>query len=421
MHNRQSGAAHVPIMFFLILLVMFLGALTFGYMTQTKNNELTKAAQEARAELRQLQLKDLLIEHYVADIGDVFKKPGEYSGRPRVDYQGQVFEYAGAMNPKQLKELLDTAANNAGVSQASSLENLFGAMIAKINSQAQRIKDVELARDTAITDKNQSDAKFSTVKSDADSRSRTNEQELEQARTDFDSAKTDKDRHIATLQASLNAKADELTSYKEEALAEQKRLEGRIALLKTQLSAMTEQIAMIQPPSVADGQVIVAENGIERAFINLGKKDMLPPGTVFRIKGRTDDGVKGYCQVTKVEDERAEVRLYDFVDPISDWARPGDRLFNDLYTPRMTRTIFLMGRFSAPYGHEQLANMLRRLGNKVVTRMGPGVDLVILGNDPVNEAGDGFAKVEESDEFKMANELRVEFAYLNKVADLIKL
>ena len=52
-----------------------------------------------------------------------------------------------------------------------------------------------------------------------------------------------------------------------------------------------------------------------------------------------------------------------------------------------------MGRFGAPYGKEQLTNLLRRLGNRVVTKMGPGVDTVILGNDPVNEAGDGFASI----------------------------
>jgi hypothetical protein len=53
--------------------------------------------------------------------------------------------------------------------------------------------------------------------------------------------------------------------------------------------------------------------------------------------------------------------------------------------------------------------------------MGPGVDTVILGNNPVNEAGDGFASVQDSEEFKLANELRVEFTYLSKIADLVKL
>ena len=131
--------------------------------------------------------------------------------------------------------------------------------------------------------------------------------------------------------------------------------------------------------------------------------------------------MSGAQRLTRVEDERAEVRLYDFVDPVGDYAREGDLIYNDLYTPRVTRTIYLMGRFGAPYGKEQLANLLRRLGNKVVNKIDPGVDTVILGNDPVNEEGDGFASVQDSDEFKLANELRVEFTYLTKIIDLVKL
>ena len=39
----------------------------------------------------------------------------------------------------------------------------------------------------------------------------------------------------------------------------------------------------------------------------------------------------------------------------------------------------------------------------------------------MDEAGDGFDVIQESEEFKLANELRVEFTYLQKIADLVKL
>ena len=113
--------------------------------------------------------------------------------------------------------------------------------------------------------------------------------------------------------------------------------------------------------------------------------------------------------------------MFDFADPVGNYASEGDLLYNDLYTPRITRTMYLMGRFTAPYGKEQLTNLLTRLGNRVVNKMGPGVDTVILGNNPVNEAGDGFDVIQESEEFKLANELRVEFTYLAKIGDLVKL
>ena len=55
MHNRQSGAAHVPIMFFLLLLLMFFGALGFGWVQQTNNAELKKEVAQAKADLKTIQ------------------------------------------------------------------------------------------------------------------------------------------------------------------------------------------------------------------------------------------------------------------------------------------------------------------------------------------------------------------------------
>lgn len=421
MSSRQSGAAHVPIMFFLLLLLMFFGALGFGWIQQTNNAELQKKADEARAELKTIQGKETLIQDYIADIGKVISKPGPYIGRPGGIYQGATIEYPGLMDPKQVKQVMDDAATNAGVSQASSLENLLGAMITRINTMSQRVKDIELARDKALADKSTGDQRFTTLEGEARTQASENETNLEQTRSDFQSATDDRDRRIETLRENLRNSAAEMTALKEEFQAKEKDLLGRIARLQTQNSALVEREALRQPPNVADGKVLVAKNGIPKAFINLGRKDLLQPGTVFRVKSPNNNAVKGYCQVTRIEDERAEVRLYDFVDPVGNYASEGDLLFNDLYTPRVTRTMFLMGRFSAPYGKEQLTNLLRRLGNRVVTKMGPGVDTVILGNNPVNEAGDGFSDIKQSEDFKLANELRVEFTYLAKIADLVKL
>jgi hypothetical protein len=160
---------------------------------------------------------------------------------------------------------------------------------------------------------------------------------------------------------------------------------------------------------------------VKTAFIDLGRKDMLQPGTVFRVKNPRNEAVKAHATVTRVEEDRSEVALSGVVDPIGDNVTAGDLLFNELFSPHQTRTIFLIGRFQAPYNKPDLANLLRRLGNRVVDKMGPGVDTVILGNDPVNEAADGFTAVAELPEYKQAVDLRVEFVYLRQIKDLIKL
>ncbi|HEB53525.1 MAG TPA: hypothetical protein ENI87_09755 [bacterium] len=408
-------------MFFLILLVMFLGALGFAWMQQTKNGELIKARQQARADLQVLKEKELLIQHYIEDLFNVLKKPGSYTGRPQSKalYGDATLEYPGVMNPTEIKAVLDAAANDAKVATAPSLEALLGSMVTRINTQEQRIKELEAERDKAMAAKATGDQRYTQLEGEARSTAAETASNLEQARSDYEAAKSDRDRRIIALQDNVNNLRDQMTQAKEAADAREKELLGKIGLLQTQLSAVTERNALNQPPQVADGKIIAAENNTPVGFINLGRKDLLQRGTVFRVKSANSDAVKGYCQVTRVEEERSQVRFYDFVDPVGDFARPGDLLYNDLYTPRVTRTMYLMGRFITP--KEDIANMLRRLGNRVVNKMGPGVDTVVLGNDPVNEAGDGFASVQDSEEFKLANELRVEFTYLSKISDLLKL
>ena len=48
-----------------------------------------------------------------------------------------------------------------------------------------------------------------------------------------------------------------------------------------------------------------------------------------------------------------------------------------------------------------------------------GVDTVIVGNNPLTEEGDGFASIEDSEEYKKAVHLRVEFAPRLKIRDLV--
>lgn len=423
MHNRQSGAAHVPIMFFLILLVMFLGALGFGYVTLTRNGELQEQVQKERAAANELRNKSFLIEHYIEDIGRVIGKPGKYEGRPGSVpiYNGATLDYPMVMNPDEIKRVMDEACANAGVSTASGIENVLGAIVTHTSQLGQRVADIEAERDRALTEKREVETKFQAATAAHTQAANTWRQNLEQARSEFDGAKVSKDSTINTLQEGLRNKVDEMTTAKEAATTTEKNLQKEINKRSMALSAITARHAMRTPPDVADGKVIAAQAGVPSAFVNLGRKDLLKEGTVFRIKNPHSEAVKGYATVTRIEDERAQVELSGLVDPIGDSIRAGDLLFNDLFSPRITRTIYLMGRFSAPYNKPELALLLRRLGNKVVDKMAPGVDTVILGNDPLNEAGDGFASVQESDEFKLATDLRVEFAYLNTIADLIKL
>lgn len=426
MQNRQRGAAHVPIMFFLILLVMFLGAVGYAYVvtdehstTRQRNEELTQANLEVNGKL-------LLATHYIEDIGRVFKMPGKYEPRQErlPDYQGQTLDdITGVMSPKEVENRLNTFGQNIQIAATSGLEDLLSATQSKIAQKDKRIADAEMARDAAMSEKSAVDAKFAQATTDHTNAVRQLTQANEQNRTDFQTQRDGMQNTISGLQTNVNELDDKLHEEQESRAVERKELQGEIGKLTMHNTALVNKDRLRQPMDMPDGRVIVARPSVPNAYISLGRKDMLQPGTIFRIRNRTGGGVKAHATVMRVEEDKAEVLVSDVVDPLGDPVREGDQIFNELYSPGdyNKRTIYLMGRFGYPFNKPQLAARLRDLGNTVVARMVPGVDTVILGDDLPTEDGDGFQKIEETEEYARALELGVEFAPLRKIRDLIKL
>ena len=73
-----------------------------------------------------------------------------------------------------------------------------------------------------------------------------------------------------------------------------------------------------------------------------------------------------------------------------------------------TRTVYLLGRFTAPLSKPELARSLALQGHVVVPRMAPGVDLVVVGSDPVSADGTRIVPVRDLPEYSLATQLGVE-------------
>src|ERR1043166_2057278 len=84
MHPRQSGAAHAPIMPFIVVMVMFLGAVGWAYSVTNTNAELTKKVAGFEVDNKNLTGKVHLFEHYAEALGRVIDLPGKYEGRAEV-------------------------------------------------------------------------------------------------------------------------------------------------------------------------------------------------------------------------------------------------------------------------------------------------------------------------------------------------
>lgn len=425
MHTRQSGAAHVPILFFLILLVLFLGALGFGYVTLDKNNNLEAQHAKDVVSMKTLTGQNLLFRHYIEDLGNVIKQFGAYAGRANIsaeDYANQTTDgVTGVMDPTQVKQKMEAFARQVEVSSAGSLEGLFGAVNGRVEALKKRVEDITGERDRVAQEKTAVDASFEQARNSHSAAQQNLRDQLGQTQQQHAAQRADLESHLNTTRQNLRDKNDELSGEREQRATEKKQLLTEQGKLRGHNTALVEKLAMKHPPDAPDGKVIAARNNVLSAWISLGRKDMLQTGTIFRLKNPNSDKVKAYAEVTRVEQERAEVRIYDVVAPVADQVREGDLLYNELYSPNTKRNVYMLGRFSYPYHKPELEKLLKSLGNKVHAKMEPGVDLVLLGNDSITEEGDGFVPITDTPEYKEALNLGVEFAPLHKVRDLIKL
>jgi hypothetical protein len=394
----------------------------------------TDANTSLRADVGRLRednrLKDgkiLLMSHYIEDVGKVHESPGQYKYRLNVApelYAEQTLEgVAGVMDPIALRKKIDDFGAGIDIAATKGVDDLFGSVTTKVNGLKQRVSDIESERDKTLGEKNALDANFQAATAAHSQKAGEFSRNLEQSRADYEASKGTKDNQIAQLQQSVRDRVAELETTKEQHTTEKKAMQNEIGKLQMHNTALVNKDKLRVPADVADGKVVSARSGLPSAYINLGRKDMLQPGTIFRVRNPNSEAVKAYATVMRVEQDRAEVELSGVVEPIGDAVREGDQLYNDLYSPGRSskRTIYLMGRFGYPYNKPQLQALLENLGNTVVGKMGPGIDTVVLGDDPVNESGDGFSKVEESEEYKLAVGLGVEFAPLRKIRDLLKL
>ena len=98
MHNRQRGAAHVPIIFFILVLVLFLGAVGWAYSVANQNAELTQKVAQRDADAAVSAGKIQLLKDYVEDLGGVIALPGKYEGRG-TNYAGATLDgFTGVVN-----------------------------------------------------------------------------------------------------------------------------------------------------------------------------------------------------------------------------------------------------------------------------------------------------------------------------------
>ena len=85
---------------------------------------------------------------------------------------------------------------------------------------------------------------------------------------------------------------------------------------------------------------------------------------------------------------------------------------------RDPQSIYLVGRFAAPFSKDAIAHRLVDMGFDVRTAPSEGIALALVGGDPVNLDGDGFIEVEASDGYRAAVDRGATILHLRDMARL---
>ena len=423
MHLRERGAAHINIFWFVIALVLFLGALAFGYLMSTERNEFEKRVGDKQSEIDRLKGDVQIRNQLIAEIKKILPETGEFKGS-NWEAQGTVTPepLQNVPSPEKIRKSMTDFAAVAGVTaaQAAQLDTLLIGTRSELEKARANAENADKERATALAESSQLRQAQEAASTAAKTAAQEATQKSEAVRAFFEEEFKKRDTDLTSLRSAVERRQEELNRANTEHTAALLKSTKEKDTLLAQNNAMMARQRMTNAPDQADGRVISSSQVAGRAYIDLGRKDMLPVGTVFKITAPGKTETKAMGRVTKIEQNRAEIEVTDLKDRY-DPVVQNDQIYNALYTPGVKRNIVLLGRFSYPLRKDDVKRLLEQLGNRVVDKVAPGVDMAIIGSDTITAGSDGFTDIAETDEYKALLSLGgVEIVPLNKVREFLR-
>lgn len=413
-HPARRGAARLNV-------IWFIAALVFGFIgiaLAVASNKDTTAAQETARQA-------------------VIEKDAEVDRREAIQqWQRDTSEFLGwydrdaasaETNLATAQESFGNTRTALGVDEGvDTVEGLFSAVVPAYRARGERITELESQIASLQNELTQKSAAQSTLSSEKDSIIADLNSQLNDLRQQSESRQATLESELATVRASLGNAEGRITELRNEMDDQARAHDAELAAKTVRLQEMGNKLAFLREPEQADGRVLEVDEALNLAWIDLGKQDRLFRGMRFRIvDGRPgrDGQFKSMAEVTRVENDMAEVRLYDqrdrFDPPVS-----GDVIYNPLYDPQGLRNAVMLGRFSGTYNQQELRALLSEINVNVQTKVDKTTDYLIVGAELYYDA-DGEPLEEplqpsELEEYKKAVADGVQIVPLKQVVEYFR-
>jgi len=374
-HLSKRGAARVSAVWLIVVIVLFLAALVYGY---SMGEEASRAEQRATAAAIERDAAEQRTHEGTVKLQAITEKVG-FNDRDTV---------GSTSNPDVAEEGLKTLAAAFPLdATATTYEATIPLLVTAYQRKLREIQDLQTQIADLESQRDQTQSALASVQTQKDG-------ELADLRTQIGdverSAQSEKDElegRIATLTSARNQVENDLVAARDTIDSKDRERTQIEQEFETRENATRKVLGFLREPDKPDGEILAASPGIRRGWINLGAKDRINLGIRFTVinGSPTDDRVKGWAEVVDVEEEQSEVMFYDLTDPFDPIVQ-GDLVFNKLYDSSGQRNAVLIGRFSGTYNEKELRILMDQIGIQVQPKVDSETDYLVVGSELWHDA-----------------------------------
>lgn len=373
--HPERGASYVSVVWPIVLGILFLGAVVFGWTQSSRVASVEKSNAELEAKVREAE----------SHATDIQTKSRAFAAQVGYVKDGDGVLEAAKADFDELKKALGKDAPAGG-----TIQDHIAVLIKVAGQRAEAItaRDNDLIRkDAEIASKN------SEVTSTRSELQRTIDEAASRARDEQSSLKS----RITNLEGQIAQKETAVTEANAKLTAVNEQLEKTVAewtkkynLVDAKNSDLNSKLSFMRSPAAPKGSVVEVSDSLPIAYIDLGQHERVVAGMRFEVCDYDANRrlhSKGFCEVTMVEDNMSRVRLEakDKNSPIT----KGDLLLNPLFDPKGERKAVLVGRFPlASGGKKGVEQKLSDLGIKTAGAIDASTDYLIVGDADYSNTGE---------------------------------
>ncbi|MBI5363388.1 MAG: hypothetical protein HZA53_09430 [Planctomycetes bacterium] len=396
MKRSQRGMAKVSVVWAICLFMAFAAAAVAYFLSNQEAASQRDLAAQYETKMKKAESERDTLNAYVLEVS---KKAGftDPTNPSRMD-------------AKTLDEGLKYLKDNCKSIEASAttVQAAMKYVVEDLKKAEQRAQESTTRAEQLAGENNQIRGNVDSVRTELEKQLGDMRRQLSDEQQSFNDQKGELERQLAERTATWqqtdktkNDLAKEVEDTKRKAALEADAWRTRMAEAERKLTPFTKE------PEAADGRLLSISPELKLGWVDIGSKHRLARGMRFRVVDGQHGSkkMKGWCEVTAVQNEMAEVTFSEQVDPF-DPPSVGDVVFNPLFDPKGERSAVLIGRFSGALTEEALKAMLKSMNISVTKSVERTTDFLIVGGEMYKDPENGQpleAPLQPSDDVRYKN------------------